>query len=214
MNGPAYWAPDVQPADAKTSPVFASILHAGPWQFSTHPNGGTLATFHGASRDVAEYRPARPAADGLQYLAPLVMPSIHDLTKPDSKAGVDVQLCCGLTVTIPHGTVVHQQLRLGRGDRMGDPVTEYGRLCCQLYDSARTAGGLDYGNPALLRLIELALGQCYRLTQDLIDDMAFLAADDVDPILGAAWCGDPKALAPASSGMGNALPISGSTGAL
>lgn len=213
MNGPGYWAPEISAGAAVGHPIFAAIQHAGPWQYATHPHGGTLATWKGSSHDLAHFGEPRLVADGLHYLPPVELPSIHDLVR-EGPAGVDVQLACGLTISVPHATLTHRQLRLGRSsERFGDPITEYGRLACRLMDVAKARGGISYESDDLMRLIELAIGQRYRGTRELFDDMAFLAAEDVDPILGAVWCGDPKAMAPASSGEPSASPISDSTGA-
>lgn len=214
MNGPAYWAPDVAPADAKEHPLFASIQHAGPWQYSTHPQGGTLATWKDYSRSLSDYQEPRLVVDGLHYMSPKVIPHIHDVAKEGGLSGVDVALACGIALTIPHATVTHRQLRLGRSaERFGDPVTEYGRTACRVMELSKANNGVPYDSPELLRLLELAISQRYRGTQEFFDDMGFLSAEDVDPLLGAIWCGDPKAMAPESNGGPSASPISDSTGA-
>ena len=212
-NSPAYWAPGVLPADAKGHPIFAEIQHAGPWQYQSHPDGGTLATYHGVPGNLDHLAPAREVTDGLRYHAPLVIPHIYDCVKAGS-AGVDLTLACGITISIIEATLIHRQMRIGRGAvGLGDPVTEYGRLACRLLEKAKKDGGIPNDSPDLTRLIELAVSQRYRVTSELLDDMGIIAADDIDPILACAWMGDPKALAPATDGAPNASPISGSTGA-
>jgi len=212
-QSPAYWSPVVEASEAKGHPLFASIQHAGPWQYQQHPDGGTVATWLGEVFDPSAYAVPRQVFESLCYLAPKQMVHIHDLVLPGNP-GADVTLACGITLTIPVATVAHRQMRLGRGNvGLGDPVTEYGRLACRMLEEAKRDGGVPNDSPDLLRLIELAIGQRYRVTSEMLDDMAIISADDIDPILACAWMGDPKALAPASAGEFNASPSCVSTGA-
>jgi hypothetical protein len=202
MIGPAYWAPDVSAAEAKEHPAFASIQHAGPWQYQTHPAGGTYATMIGYDNDLALYQEPQELVNCLHYLAPLAMPTLYDLAKPSGAAGVVVQLACGIAIEVPVAVVRFRQLRLSASakNRVGDPVTEYGRLSVSLLDRAKVEGGIPHDDPALHRLIVLAISQRYRVTAEILDDMGIISAEDIEPLLGAIWCGDPKAGAPASDG--------------
>ena len=190
----AYYHPDVAPGNAKESGAFAAIQCAGSWSYTGH-NGGTLAIRPGFSAVRDSYGAEREATGGLTYWGPLVVPGIYDLARPDSVAGVDVRLSCGLVISVPHALVQHRQLRLGGSGGMGAPVTEYGRIAGKLHEHARVSGGIAMDSPELARLLTLAVAQCYEVTADLLDDLGILCAEDVDAILGAAWCGDPKALA-------------------
>ena len=201
--GPAYYAPEIHPSDAKESPVFASIQHVGAWQYQQHPHGGTLATLIGLSDQLDDYTDVRDLKGGLRYLAPRSMPTLYDLAKPTPGSGVVVPLACGLIAEIPVAVVRYRQLRLSASakDRMGDPVTEYGRLSVQLLDRAKREEGLSHESPDLHRLLVLAFSQRYYVTAEMLDDLGILSSDDVEPLLGAIWCGDPKAGAPASDGL-------------
>jgi hypothetical protein len=202
ISGAAYWLPDVHPSDAKEHPSLAAIQHAGPWQYAGHPLGGTFVTMIGMSDQMEDYKQVDPTAGGLQYLPPKAMPTLYDLAKPTPGTGVVVQLACGLVAEIPVAVVRFRQLRLSRsaGERLGDPVTEYGRLSVMLLDRAKVEGGLPHDDEELLRLIILAFSQRYRVTAELFDDLGIFSTEDVEPMLGAIWCGDPKAGAPASDG--------------
>lgn len=214
MNGPAYWAPDVQPIHAKAHPLFVSIAHAGPWMYRNHPNGGTIATWEDVSHNLDGFQEPRQVVDGLFYLAPKEIPHIHDLIRSGGKGGVDVKLACGVTITVPMALSQHRQLRLGRGvERYSDPVTEYGRLASDILARVKEANGLPEDDPDMLRLIELAINQRYRCPAELFDDMRLFAPEDMDPLLGAIWCGDPKAPALASAGETNVSPTSASASA-
>jgi hypothetical protein len=213
LRSPAYWLPDVAPFSARESPAFSSLLFAGPWQFHGHPAGGSLAVYAGAAATLDQYRAPVEVAPGLYYLEPLTLPHVHDLAREDKGDGVEVSLACGITLTIPVALITHRQFRVTGSDRIGDPISEYGRLASRLFDHARTHDGLQLDHPELPRLIALAVGQRYRVTPHLLDSLGIIAAEDVDPILCALWVGDPKPQAPASVGGASASQCSGSTGA-
>jgi len=201
----AYWAKAVAPQAASESPVFARIQMAGPWLYAAHPEGGTLAYLNHwpeqgqtGPRSPDGYGEARDCGDGLIYLPPKKKTDIWDLGR-ENRAGVDFKLACGKTVSIPVALVQHRQFRVGPGakDRLGEPISEYGALAIELLKSAQKDGKLDEEDPRLWRLIALAFSQCYRLTPELLDDTQCFALDDIDPLLGLVWWGDPKALSPA-----------------
>ena len=206
ITGPAYWAPDVSPSEAKESAVFAAIQHAGPWQYQGHPSGGTLATMIGFNAAIEDFTAPQFLSSGLHYMAPKVMPTLYDLAKPDIGSGVVIQLSCGVAAEIPVAVVRFRQLRLSASarDRVGDPVTEYGRLSVSLLDRAKVEGGIPHDDHDLHRLLVLALSQRYRVTAEILDDLGIISTEDVEPMLGIIWCGDPKAGAPASDGTDNA----------
>jgi hypothetical protein len=209
----AYWASEIEPCNAPGHPALERIQTAAPWQYCAHPYGGTLATWAGASRSHEDYAPPVDTLDGLRYLGPRQIPTIYDLARDGGQPGVDVRLACGAIVTIPVATVAHRQLRLGRRvgieGVIGDPVSSYGRLAVELSRRAAESSGLSYEDDDLHRLLLLALAQRYRVTADLLDDMALIAQEDVDPLLGAIWTGDPKALQLETAGQPSASPISG-----
>lgn len=199
----AYWIPSVQPSLEADPPQLAGLAYAGPWVCTRHPQGGTLATWNHwpepgtmAPRTPDAYGPPVEIEDGLFYLPPKVLPDIYDLVK-DGPGGVDVSLACGKTITVPHALVAARQFSLsGRAD-VGY-VTEYGQLAWELMneamqpDAAGNPSGVSYSDPRLARLLALAVGQRYRSTPHLVDQMMIIAADDVEPLLGAIWSGDPK----------------------
>lgn len=210
--GPAYWVPAVAASEAKEHALFAEIQHAGPWQYTTHPHGGAVASW--TAFDAEAFAAPQEIAPGVFYLPPKMLPSIYDLARPERGEGVEITLACGVQLTIPVAVIAHRQLRVGRrGERFGNPVTEYGRIACLLKERARTEAGIPYDDASLLLLMTLAISQRYRITSELLDDLAILAVEDIDPLLGVIWTGDPKALAPASAGGLNVSPILDSTGA-
>lgn len=201
----AYRAPAVNPSEAKEHPTFARVLHAGPWMFSTHPHGGTIAflndypdTGQNAAANFELYGEPVDCGDGLLFLPPRAPVSIYDLVHGD-RDGADITLACGTKVTIPVATTQHRQFRLRGADRLGKPVTEYGRLAVEIFEAAVAAGQLSEEDPRVWRVLELAFSQRYRVTADMLDHLGLIAREDVDPLLSVIWTGDPKALRPANA---------------
>lgn len=215
----AYWCPGVAPTAAYESPQFARILLAGPWHFVPHPQGGTLAVWadfpakgQQASRLVDSYAAPVDCGDGLHFLGPKGKVDLYDYAR-DDRTGTDLRLVCGKTVSIPCAVIQHRQFKAapGAGRRLGGPVTEYGALAVRLLERAEKENVLGEEDPELARLIALAFAQCYRVTPELLDAAHCFALDDVDPLLGVIWWGDPKALSPAPA---VAAPDSQSSGSL
>lgn len=198
----AYWLPQHEPQLEADPPQLAALACAGPWVCSRHPQGGTLATWRDwpeksqlAPRVPEAYGTPVRIADDCWYLPPRELPDIYDLVK-DGPAGVDVALACGKTITVPHALVSARQFALG-GRAVGY-VSEYGQLAWELMNHAMQLDadgkpvGVALDDPRLARLIALAIGQRYRTTAHLIDDLRLVAHDDIDPLLGVIWNGDPK----------------------
>jgi hypothetical protein len=204
----AYWHPGVQAAVASDHPAFQAILYAGPWLFCTPAEGGTLAVLNDwpekgkiARRSLDFYGAPVELEDGngLRFLPPKDPVTLHDLAFGD-RAGVDLVLASGMKITVPVAMSHHRQFRLTGKQRLGKPVTEYGRLASELMEAAQKDGKLDEEDPRVWRLVAMAIGQRYRSTADMIDHLDLIALEDVDPILGVVWFGDPKALKPATDG--------------
>ncbi len=213
----AYWHPNVVAAEAKEHPAFARLRYAGPWHYKTHPQGGVIAAWRDcpeagkdASLDARDYGTPEDCGDGLRYLPPKVKPSLYDLVWGE-KGGIDVPLACGLTVTVPPALTSHRAVRLSARKRALPPIGELGALAYELLDAAGGGAGIAFADPRLQRALCLAIGQRYRSTPELLEDLGVLAEEDVDPLLGALWFGDPKALKPAADAAGSPSPSSDST---
>lgn len=207
----AYWAKGVQEEAAKEHPVFQRILYAGPWKWFRHPSGGCLAVWADwpdagatSSHDPAAYGEPFDCGDGLFYLPPKQLPDLYDLVK-DGAAGVEISLACGKVISIPCALSSGVQFGLSKRNA-GGMVTEYGRLAHELLLHSRIPSekdpkgqGVSPTDPRLHRLINLAIGQRYRSTPELLDDLHLVSMEDIEPLLGAIWCGDPKAVGAASN---------------
>jgi hypothetical protein len=175
-----------------------------------------LITSPGSPRSLDAYADPVPVegVEGLEFLPPLTAGSLYDYAREDVHGGVDVRLACGITVSIPVALTQHRQIRLsGPRPTIGDPVTEYGRLAVKTHRESEEIHGIQQGHPDVGRLLVLAISQHYAVTAHMIDALQVLSVDDILPIMGAVWHGDPKALAPASEGERNASLTSASTGA-
>lgn len=220
----AYWFPACTPSLESLPPQLDALREAGPWVCSRHPQGGTLATWRDWP-EAGQFAPRVPEAygdpvevePGMHYLPPKTAPTpatIYDLAK-DTPGGVDLTLACGLAITIPCALVAARQFSLsGRGRGY---VNEYGRLAHELLLDAQQPGddgkprGLDLGDPRVHRLFVLAVGQRYRVTAHLLDDLNLIAVDDVEPLLDVIWSGDPKASRPDGDAGPQPSPSSAST---
>lgn len=205
----AYRIPDVSPADCLdrmrdgSHAGLARIALAGPWQFSAHPEGGALATWKGAPVPrVDDLGEAVACPDGLMYYRPKVMPAQADLAKPSrSEWEIDVDLANGMRLTVLLAASEPRRLRFVGPDAVGDALTEYGQLARRVQrrlaestpDAPITAADAD-----VRRLLVLAVGQRYRVTDDLLDDLGWISTADVDPLLQAIQGADPKACAAAT----------------
>jgi hypothetical protein len=212
----AYHLPGVQSATASEHPAFARLLYAGPWLFCTPPEGGTLAVLNDwpeagktARRSLDHYGTPVDCGDGLFFLPPKEPACIYDFAHGD-RSGEDLVLACGVKITIPVAVTQHRQFRLTGKERLGKPVTEYGRLATELLEAAMAGGSLDEEDPRVWRLVALAIGQRYRTTPEMIDHLGLIAREDVDPILSVAWFGDSKVLEPARDGARSSSPSSAS----
>jgi hypothetical protein len=217
----AYWSRTAtNPTEAREHASFQRIQFAGPWHYIQHPEGGTFAYLKDWP-DAGENAPAAPqfygapriCGDGLIYFPPKVPVTLYDLAYSE-RPGDDMILANGLKVTIPVALVQHQQYRLSDAGGIGKPITEYGKLAAELLDEALAKKQLEETDQRVLRLLCLAFGQRYRpATPELLDDCQVIAREDVDPLLGQIWWGDPKALDPATDGAGSPLPCSASAAA-
>jgi hypothetical protein len=198
----AYHHPGIPAIEGPGHPDFARVAHVG-LRFVSHPAGGCLATLrdwpmagqHG-SANPEDYGDPVPCAGVLAFLPPKGKPSpqaVWDYVFGD-RAGADVRLACGIVVTVPVALVAFRQFKLTGPERIGAPVTEYGRLASELFDAAKANDGIPLEDPRLARLLALGFAQRYRVTEDLLDWSGALAADDIDALLSAIWTGDPFTL--------------------
>lgn len=199
MDSPAYFAPGAAVDVAPAMPCFARILAAGPWQVTAinHPTRGwgALAWWPGCPQpgDVSW----RQSPDGLWYASPARLPTQAELARANAPRGIEVQVTCGASLTMPLATLAPRRLSLLTG-AVGIPADEYGRLAYTVSNRLREAGsaGLPIVDAEVLRLLVAGLGLAYRVTAELLEDLGWITTADVDPLLCAALGHDPKACEP------------------
>ncbi len=205
----AYRIPDVAPAHAADRmragdhPGLARIALAGPWQFSAHPEGGSLATWLGSRVPrIDDLCDAVSCSDGLTYYRPSPLPSPMDLAKTlHSSDEIDVDLVSGVRVSILLARSSPRRLRFTGDSSIGEPLTEYGRLARVVSERLAEADAdhpITTDDADVRRLLLLAIAQRYRVTEELLDDVGWISTADVDPVICAIMGSDPKAFAAAT----------------
>lgn len=188
----AYLAKNIDAFSAKGHPAFAAVMHAGPWAYSPHQSGGTLAHHVGAPNKTSAYGEPIEAASGLLFLPPkeaveplaLARPSA---SRPDAQ---QIDLACGKSIAILPAYL--EPRRVLSGGRVGDPVTRYGILAREVLSRISDAAQeITVADAQLIDLCHAAIAITYRVTPDFIDWAGWLTTEDVDPILGAVMSG-PK----------------------
>lgn len=179
------------------------IALAGPWQFTAHPLGGCLATWRGSKvPHVDSLGDGIACDDGLTYFRPAIMPTAMDLAKALRSADeIDVDLVCGVRVSILLAISAPRRLSFTSGPAIGDPLTEYGLLARDIQRRLAEAPEdqpITVADVGVRRLLFLAIAQRYRVTEELLNDLGWLSTADVDPLLCAIWGSDPKACAAAT----------------
>jgi hypothetical protein len=202
----AYWLPTAgHPIDAAEHPSARRLLPAGPWQFSAHPQGGTLASWKdpaGRAPTLDEFGPGRLTADGLTYYPAKEVPAVAALMRPNLPSATVVTLSSGAAVPIVMAASSPRKLVFAVGGvEPGDYLTEYASLAEQLREKARAGEKIGYTHPMLGRVVLLALQHSLRATEEVLTDMGIVSTADFLPIVRAAWGYEPDPL-PESAGDG------------
>lgn len=181
----------------------ARLAIAGPWQFAQHPEGGCVATWLGSKpRAFDSLGDGEACEDGMVYYRPDPLPGAMDLAKSKhSEDEIDVDLECGVRLSILLAISAPRRLRFTGGAAIGDPLSEYGLLARDVQRRLAEAPAdqpLTVADAGVRRLLFLAVAQRYRVTEELLNDLGWLSTADVDPLLCAIWGSDPKAFAAAT----------------
>lgn len=207
----AYRLPAVGPMDAAEHPSMRRLLPAGPWQYSDHPAGGTLATWKGASVRLEDYAAGRETPDGLTYYAPKGEVSVGDLKRAAPPVSIDVELASGVIVPIGIAMASPRKLLFGIGAfSVGDFSTEYAQKIEELRTVWKDDGDVPLDSPLLFRATLLALQSCLRVTEEALTDLGWVSTSDFAPIVSAALGYDPKKALSAGNGNDSAPAASAS----
>lgn len=183
----------------RTHPVAKRLAIAGPWQLGKHAEGGSFATWRGASASVADYGTPRQTTDGLWYFPPkdpaTLTPSA--LGKADSRPDVTVVLSSGMTLSIPLAVRGARRRRFAADTALGEFVEEFTNTAFDFYDRVAAGEKPLESDPQLCRLLYLAIASRYRLTEEAMDDARWLTTADDAIVIRAVFGSDPKAVAAA-----------------
>lgn len=207
----AYWSDAVKdPAVARDHSAFARLALAGPWQFrdwNHEGKPGVLAEWHGHTGGMAAYGEPRTSGDGLVYFPSREPLRQEDLAKRSAPAGIDYATTTGHVLTIPLAAAAPRFLGFGDEEPLGEPANEFAVLALRVFDRLATKP-IGFADPDLRRLVLLAVGQCYRVTAEVLSELRWITTADVEPVLLAIMGADPKASADA--GDSSPLPASAS----
>jgi len=207
----AYHAPEVEPSSAKGHPTLAPIRHAGPWEFRPHRDGGTLCLFAGTKDRLDAFDAPVEAEPGLRFLPPRqeVTPAMLARPAAGRPDATTVALASGQELAILPAYL--EPRRVLSGGRVGDPVTEYGRLAREVLGeiSASETQQIALLDPRVIGVIGCAIAQTYRVTTAFLDWSGWISTADLEPLLNAVMSG-PKA-PPASAPSASSLAEAGST---
>lgn len=193
----AYWLPAAGvPMEAAEHPSAQRLLPAGPWQYSVHPQGGTLASWKdpaGRAPRLDDFGPGRPTADGLTYYPPKVPATLGDLLRKSLPPSTPVTLACGQVLPIALAASSPRKLVFNPGGTCsgGDYLTEYARLADELRMRAKVEDVIGGADPLLGRVVLLAIQQSLRATEEVLTDLGLVSSVDFTPIVLAAWGYDP-----------------------
>lgn len=200
MRSPVYFAPGAPLDVIGAIPALARLVSAGPWQTAriSHPiaGEGVAATWAGMptcnQHEVETATGWRKCHDGLWYLPPSELPDQALLARERCPRGVDLDMSTGVTLTIPLAAASPRAIDLASG-AIGDAVAPYAREAYALFDRIDSGEKVVTADPHVHRVVMLALQACYRVTPELLVDLAWITTDDLDPILSAVLGSHPKA---------------------
>lgn len=187
------------PLEAAEHPSAKRLLPAGPWQYSAHPQGGTMMTWKDAGGVIPplhSFAAPRETEDGLTYYGAKQQLTPQELARTSFPNGIVVQMSSGVSLSIAIALASARKLVFGaKAHSTGDYLTDYARLVEDVRDRAVRDDKIRFDDQDLLRCVLLAVQQTYRVTEELLTDLGWLSTDDFLPILRAAWgdASDPKA---------------------
>ena len=179
---------------------------AGPWALgdAVHPTAGRgcMVWWKDAKQPDAAELEWRECPDGLWYAPPLTLPDQIELARRNIPSCIDVAMSTGVTLSIPMAAASPRSIDFATG-KVGKPASEFGRRAHALYD--RLAGlpkdaTVSAADPDVLMVLTLGVMTSYRVTPELLTDLAWFTTVDVLPTVGAIMGIDPKASEPGADG--------------
>lgn len=187
------------PMEAAEHESARRLLPAGTWQFSPHPQGGTLATLKradGRAPALDEFGEPRETADGLLYYPSREPLTVDALRRQIIPPAIPVELACGLKLPVPIAAASARKLVFTAGSMTtGDYLTAYAQMAEELRGLAKRDGDLftdrDEHFRLMGRVVLAAIQQVMTATEEALTDLGILSTDDFLPIVLASWGYDP-----------------------
>ncbi len=191
---------------ASEHPVFSRLMGCGKWNWTKWEHAGKSGILaHLDQTPLTVGMPEKTCPDGLVYFGYIKQPAQDDLARDNVPNSFAVELSCGRTIDIPLAIAAPKCLSFdGSGD--DGHATEFGREAFRIWDNIELK---KFPNDMECRkLIYLAINQTYKVTQELLTQLKWVADVDVVPIMLAISGRDPKSDAVA----GNTLAQSAAAG--
>lgn len=186
----AYILEGVGPQGAASDKRMARLHAAGPWQYQPHQLGcmATWRTNGPVSRSTLGAD--RKTKDGMIYLSPLELPTPEQLLRPSMVERAELQDVIvsqdtGTTIRIFPAMMSPRQIL--EDATLGEPSTRYGRAVRALMDRVAADPNLRVSDIAgeLTECVRLAIMYSYRVTLELLHDLAWLNEASLMSIWGA-----------------------------
>ena len=161
----------------------------GPWAAQGNASGVTLTAREWPTGSYTGE--PRKTPEGWDYCASDVTPGLQDLFRPATMVDAcnQVDLVNGQRIIIRPAYL--EPRRMFSNGEVGDVVTEHGRRARRVGDLIRAKDPQGIGHPEAIALWVEAVGNIYRATSEVIDDLDIFSIDDVDNVIAAVFAG-PK----------------------
>ena len=161
----------------------------GPWAAQGDSSGVTLTAVEWPTSDYVSE--SRKTPEGWDYWRSEAIPSLQQLLRAETlvEACNQIALVCGANLLV-RPAYLEPRLVFSTG-KEGDEITEHGRRARRVGDLLRANDPLGIRHPEAIALWLEAVGNVYRATPEVIDDLAMFTMDDVDAVIAAVFAG-PK----------------------
>lgn len=192
---------------------YQRIAPAGPWvKVNATPQGTTFLRDAKAFAPDA-YNPPRPTADGGLYYGPKVLPPPKALRR-ECAGTQEVTTAGGLKLDVRVAYLSPRQIGWAPGGaiHMGNLRDSWAFDALALWNSAeKDPDGtirITLDPVRVGRVVFGAVRSCYRVTEELLEDLGWIASEDLLTCLFGVWGIDPKALRAAGPISGQSAPES------
>lgn len=161
----------------------------GPWSAQPDSSGVTLTAREWPTGNYTGE--PRKTPEGWDYWHSDAIPSLQQLLRAETltEACNQISLICGISLLVRPAYL--EPRRVFSNGTVGDAFTEHGRRARRVGDLLRADDPQGIRHPEAITLWLEAVGNVYRATPEVIDDLAIFSFDDVDAVIAAVFAG-PK----------------------